>query len=1189
MPLTVEQFTQRLTSSGVMSEDELRDWIAAVPVEKRAGDGEQLARELVREKKLTKFQAEQIYAGKEKSLTLGNYLLLDKLGQGGMGMVLKARHKRMARVVALKVMSPAAVKSPDAVKRFHREVQTAAKLTHPNIVTAFDADEAKGTHFLVMEYVEGDDLSQLVKKHGPLSVEQTIECIIQAARGLTHAHAEGVIHRDIKPANLLLDKHGTVKILDMGLARLESGLSDAAGVAAAGLTQSGTIMGTVDYMSPEQAEDTRHADARADIYSLGCSLFYLLTGQAVYGGETMMMKLLAHRDAPIPSLVGQVFNLPGKQPMSGQVENLPHEQTLNALDAIFHKMIAKRTADRYQSMTEVITDLERCRAGESVTMNVNAVSGESGSNYELQKFLRQISGDEGSQVTSATSSNPFGGASVEGTAETVFTTNNSAGTDPQTAMTIAGGQHDVPASGFSAITTRWRVVLASVGVVLLLLGAWWMFRTPRGTVQIEIADEQIEVTLGETGRTLRGKRTETLKLPVGEHVLHVAIGEMTLDTPEVEVAKGKLVEIKVEKVGNRVRVMRGKEFLVAKELPRSKASGEKAASLSATNYALKFDGQSHVEIPSLNWNGTDPVTMEFVVSVDAAEAAVAGSSVIASWLSPKAETELLVYRVSNIWAIDWRHLAKRWISAVNTVRPNERALLTCIWDGEQTLISANADQGNAFEDVSIPIMGRSGLWIGGSDGHANVSMLFRGTIEQVRVSKGVRTALPGVPAGRLPKDKTTLALYHFDEGRGSVLKDSSGNNHHGKIVGANWVRIGASNVEPPREAAVSKITPHDRFPMLRNGSAITSSRYKPDAPASAFRACSQVIHLLALRACIKNREVIALPFLKGHEGPIKRVRFLPDGKQFVSLAWDGTARLWNVETGEQVRTFAGAGSDKTLNNLALPPDGKRLVVGGSSYRVYVFDVATGQQERVLQFKELPSMGAMAFSHDGRSLFIANARGVLHEFETANGTPLPTQKLFELRASEIQPPPQVIFDQRISVTEPLPDNERLLVAAHVEKEFVLWHRTKKEIVQRFAWTEPYQWVRSLALFADGQRVASVHDNNLVRIWSLETGKELKRWAAHPGKGIATTGIFPLHNDRWLLTIGDDKAIRLWDGSTFEKFDEATTEMLGTGQGAVSPDFRTLVTGAGWRLTTQSEYDQHHDLHVWRLPVPPLNAK
>ncbi len=570
MPLTVEQFTQRLTSSGVMSEDELRDWIAVVPVEKRSGDGEQLAREMVREKKLTMFQAEQLYAGKGSSLTLGNFVILDKLGQGGMGMVLKARHRRMGRIVAIKVMSPAAVKSADAVKRFHREVQTAAKLTHPNIVTAFDADEAKGTHFLVMEYVEGDDLSQLVKKYGPLSVEQAIECVIQAARGLTHAHAEGVIHRDIKPANLLLDKHGTVKILDMGLARLESGLSDAAGVEGAGLTQSGTIMGTVDYMSPEQAEDTRHADARADIYSLGCSLHYLLTGQAVYGGETMMKKLLAHRDAPLPSLRSRVAPRHGSQ-TPADVE-LPNDDrsgaarsesvsrsdtaTLDALDAVFHKMIAKRTGDRYQSMSEVIADLERCRAGQSVTMNVATVSGESSSGYELQKFLRQISGEEGIQVTSAMSE-PLGtGGPVDGNAETVFTTNNSAGTDPQTEMTLtrerAGGQK---------LRSR-NVLLASVGVVLLLLGAWWVFRTPAGTVHIEITDDQIEVTLGETGRTLRGKVDESIKLPIGEHVLHVQIGETTFDTKELSIAKGETDAIKIERVGRRGRAMQGNMLLL---------------------------------------------------------------------------------------------------------------------------------------------------------------------------------------------------------------------------------------------------------------------------------------------------------------------------------------------------------------------------------------------------------------------------------------------------------------------------------------------------------------------------------------------------------------------------------------------------------------------------------------------------
>lgn len=178
MPLTVEQFTQQLSSSGLMTEDGLRMWLKSESFEQWPADGEQLARVLIKHKKLTKHQAEQLYTGKGKSLVLGNYVVLDKLGQGGMGTVLKAEHKRMKRLVALKVISASAMKSPDAVKRFHREVEAAAKLTHPNIV---DANDAKGTHFLVMEYVEGDDLSALVKKGGPLSLNAALDATLQAA------------------------------------------------------------------------------------------------------------------------------------------------------------------------------------------------------------------------------------------------------------------------------------------------------------------------------------------------------------------------------------------------------------------------------------------------------------------------------------------------------------------------------------------------------------------------------------------------------------------------------------------------------------------------------------------------------------------------------------------------------------------------------------------------------------------------------------------------------------------------------------------------------------------------------------------------------------------------------------------------------------------------------------------------
>ena len=162
MALSVADFTTRLAESGLMTAEEVGIAITELSAGQQSPDVETLARQLVKQKKLTAYQAQTVYQGKGKSLLLGNYVILDKLGQGGMGMVLKAEHKRMKRQVALKVLSPAVTKTPDAMKRFQREVEAAAKLQHPNIVSAFDADEVNGTHFLVMEYVEGTDLSVLV-------------------------------------------------------------------------------------------------------------------------------------------------------------------------------------------------------------------------------------------------------------------------------------------------------------------------------------------------------------------------------------------------------------------------------------------------------------------------------------------------------------------------------------------------------------------------------------------------------------------------------------------------------------------------------------------------------------------------------------------------------------------------------------------------------------------------------------------------------------------------------------------------------------------------------------------------------------------------------------------------------------------------------------------------------------------
>ena len=266
-----------------------------------------------------------------KQPVIGEYLLLRRIGAGGNGRVFKARHRQMERLVALKMLSAGTMKDPEAVRRFRREMKAAAKLFHPNIVTAFDAGEQSGVHYLVMEYIDGPSLTALVERHGPVTVERAVDYIAQAAKGLQYAHTHNVVHRDIKPSNLILDNQGVVKILDMGTARFESDASD--------LTQTGVIMGTVNYMSPEQARNATDVDPRCDIYSLGCTLHYLLTGRAMFGGNVMEV-LLAHAETPAPSIRQQRPEIPVW------------------LDEVFQRMVAKRVEDRQPSMEAVVAELQ---------------------------------------------------------------------------------------------------------------------------------------------------------------------------------------------------------------------------------------------------------------------------------------------------------------------------------------------------------------------------------------------------------------------------------------------------------------------------------------------------------------------------------------------------------------------------------------------------------------------------------------------------------------------------------------------------------------------------------------------------------------------------------------------------------------------------------------------------------------
>ena len=334
---TDEVFLERLKTIGLISDRQCAALRSTVDADQLA-DPKQLVAELLQRKLITRWQLSELDAGRsEFLLENGRYLLLEKIGQGGMGAVYRARHTRMKRDVALKVIDPKRAEDQALMDRFRREVAICSRLDHEHIVRTQDVGEDQGSLFLVMEYVEGSDLSFLVRRDGPMSPGEVAAIGTQLAAALGYAHAKGVVHRDIKPSNVLLSTAGSSKVLDMGLARI---VEDSTDTTITELTQEGSVMGTVDYMSPEQARDSHAVDARSDIYSLGAALYFLLTGRPPYPGGTMMEKL-TRLATEIPQPLGQIR------------PDCPRE-----LDAAIQQMMAKAPEERFQSAEDVVRALK---------------------------------------------------------------------------------------------------------------------------------------------------------------------------------------------------------------------------------------------------------------------------------------------------------------------------------------------------------------------------------------------------------------------------------------------------------------------------------------------------------------------------------------------------------------------------------------------------------------------------------------------------------------------------------------------------------------------------------------------------------------------------------------------------------------------------------------------------------------
>lgn len=744
--------------------------------------------------------------------TLGVYELLVKLGEGGMGAVYKARHTRLDKIVAIKILPADRMKDQGAVARFEREMRAVGKLDHPNIVRAMDAGEATGTHYLVMEYVQGMDLSQVVKQSGPLAIPDACEIIRQAAVGLEEAREHGMVHRDIKPSNLMLcmpskNKPPVVKVLDMGLALL----SEAYSPDAQGLTTTGQMMGTLDYMAPEQGGDSHDVDIRADIYSLGVSLYKLLCGEVIYHGEkyqTPVQKMMALATEPAP-------------PLQQRRQGIPDE-----LAAVVHRMLEKSPANRFRTPEEVVQaltpfcvganlaglmsqiGLETSTTQDSVATHPNCSrpDADTGANLRPQANVTAASSplpptDLPQLLTSWTQASPRR-SSAKSKA-------SSRGKKPPRTLAIGGG------------------ILGLGAIAALAAAVVFFFQTPRGTLRVEINDPAIQVQVQGTDIVLKQSESEAVILTPGEHALTVKRGDFSFNTDKFELTQGETTTVKVESLPGKVRVALSDGSLL-KEVPlaappvkvvppqqpapsavassapqRSPQRSPQGSSPTAYpgRFALWFPDRSNrdgyrVEVPSLtgeliskgvhheNWS----ITLECWVKRDRTR--LNAYDLILGW----GDGSLGITSTGGGAFIDGGEVGGRGAPPIrffNITAPTKAQKDEANWMHVAAVLDRNKEH-RLY--INGKLVAREASPMQPFDFCSDDSMLKFGEraacmMGEARISTVARYDKDFTPEFNFKPDKATLALYRFDEGQGDLLQDSSGNNHHGKLFFARWAPV----------------------------------------------------------------------------------------------------------------------------------------------------------------------------------------------------------------------------------------------------------------------------------------------------------------------------------------------------------------------------------------------------------------
>ena len=1009
---------------------------------------------------------------------LGQYQLLERLGRGGMGTVYKALHTKLRREVALKILPPECMGHASAADRFHREMEAIGKLRHPHIVQATDAAEVDGIHFLVMELVDGVDLAKLVAACGPLPVAGASELIRQAALGLEHAHQHGMVHRDIKPSNLMLTSDGVVKVLDLGLARLR-------GTPAQGqeLTKNGHIMGTLDYMAPEQACDAHSVDIRADIYSLGCTLYELLTGQAPFRSseyDTPISKMMAHAQKSPPHLSERRPDVP------------------EALAKVIDRLLAKELADRYATPAAVAEALEPFTIGESLSTLIGRATGQATSGRGAEG---PAAGDAESVPLAAVSTYSEHGADASSIPP--------AETPPaeRPSKQEAAALPHVPASKRISVFRR-RLVVAAAALLLLVGGG-----TILSQIIIRITSKDGQVT------EIKVPQEDTVEIERDGKQLATFSGDKAEDVD----AKHPLIDLRADAPA----IAPGTALSPLAWVTQPAAlDGVRSWTIATYGHSCGVNAMGYS--PSgrlLATGGADGIVRLWDVSASRLARALVGHAADVRSLAWSPHGNILASGDSagmvRLWEADSGRLlrvmegprpdpawsavdALAWspdgktLAVSNQLCDVESGQVVCYTGGEPAYVSATAWS----PDGKTLVSGHHevGFWnVESAEPELVRTLEAESVVRSIAWSPdGKKLAFSGgglwdaeseqmldgfewnlvawCPDGR------TLVSKHATVATSLVLWDVPSRRSL-REIGTRIIRCIAWS---PDGKTVASSGDQGEVELWDAGTGARVDGFEGHAPGfdcTAWSPDGKAIglvstHSMARAGIVHQYELASAQIrrsLRGHTHFVRCVAWSPNGQTLASGSDNACVRIWDAKSGKTLHTFSHTAP---IYSLAWAPNGKTLAVGTAAQddpTAWLWDLDSGERLAKLEGHE-HAIRVVAWSPDGKRL--------------AEGCWDTQVRLWDVESGKLLH--TLIADAgHIACLAWSPDG-KTLASGHEDKKLRLWDAhsgVNVELIEHEASIIDVVWP------ADGKKLISLGGDNVLRVWDTETARPLA--AAFPG--------------------------------------------------------------------------------------------